>query len=133
MTGRVQQDSAPTYLAAADVLVSPHVPNPDGTPFFGSPTKIFEYMAMGRGIVASALGQLADVLDDGRTALLVPPGDEAALAAGLEKLIMSRQLRESLGTNARAVVEESYTWRIHTRRIIERLAEILGETSGRVL
>src|SRR5262249_6740831 len=52
-TGLVAQEDGPTYLAACDVLVSPHVPNPDGTPFFGSPTKLFEYMAMGKGIVAS--------------------------------------------------------------------------------
>ena len=63
------------------------MPNPDGTPFFGSPTKLFEYMAMGKGIVASDLEQIGEVLEHGRTAWLVPPGDVDALADGLRRLI----------------------------------------------
>jgi len=44
-----------------DILLSPHVPLEDGKrPFFGSPTKLFEYMAMGNGIVASRLGQIGE-------------------------------------------------------------------------
>ena len=60
-TGLIPQEKGPQYLAVADILVAPHVPNPDGTPFFGSPTKLFEYMAMGRGIVASNLDQIGEV------------------------------------------------------------------------
>src|SRR5262249_53598361 len=72
-TGLVPQDEGPRYLAACDVLASPHVPNPDGTPFFGSPTKLFEYMAMGKAIVASNLDQIGEVLHHDRDAWLVPP------------------------------------------------------------
>src|SRR5205823_11518379 len=82
-TGLVPQEEGANYLAACDVLASPHVPNPDGTPFFGSPTKLFEYMAMGKGIVASRLDQIGDVLEDKKSALLVPPGDIDALAEHL--------------------------------------------------
>ncbi|HEU4403535.1 MAG TPA: glycosyltransferase, partial [Candidatus Polarisedimenticolia bacterium] len=57
-TGLVPQAEGPAHLATMDVLVAPHVPNLDGTRFFGSPTKLFEYMAMGRGIVASRLEQI---------------------------------------------------------------------------
>ena len=66
--GSVPQSEAPTYLAACDILISPHVPNTDGTPFFGSPTKLFEYMAMGKGIVASRLNQIQDGLCEHSTA-----------------------------------------------------------------
>src|SRR5205814_1757322 len=62
LTGLIAQSEAPAHLAATDILVSPHVPNPDGTPFFGSPTKLFEYMAMGKAILASNLEQIGDVL-----------------------------------------------------------------------
>ena len=72
LTGLVPQEDGPEHLAACDMLASPHVPNPDGTPFFGSPTKLFEYMAMGKGIVASNLEQIGEVLEHGRTALARP-------------------------------------------------------------
>jgi glycosyltransferase involved in cell wall biosynthesis len=120
-TGLVPQAGGPAHLAACDVFASPHVPNADGSPFFGSPTKLFEYMAMGRGIVASALDQIADVLSDGRTALLVPAGDAGALAVALERLVDERALRAGMGAAAREVALERYTWREHVRRTIEAL------------
>jgi len=120
-TGLVPQEDGPTHLAACDVLVSPHVPNPDGTPFFGSPTKLFEYMAMGKGIVASKLDQIGEVLEHGRDALLVPPGDAAALAQAIRCLAADRDLRARLGANARARAVAHHTWRQHTRRTIDRL------------
>ena len=125
-TGLVPQEDGPAHLAACDVLVSPHVPNPDGTPFFGSPTKLFEYMAMGRGIVASNLDQIGEVLEDNRTALLVPPGDADALASALARLSDDRALRECLGAEARRVVLERHTWRAHTQRTIDRLRQTVG-------
>src|SRR5262249_11193365 len=87
LTGLVPQSQGPSYLAACDILVAPHVPNPDGTRFIGSPTKLFEYMAMGKGIVASDLEQIGEVLEHNRTAWLVRPADEAGLVVGLRRLI----------------------------------------------
>lgn len=121
-TGAVPQEDGPAHLAAMDVLVSPHVPNPDGTPFFGSPTKLFEYMAMGRGIVASDLDQIGEVLEHKRTALLVKPGDPADLSRGIERLVDDPDFRSRLGAAAREQAVAKHTWREHTRRIIEALA-----------
>jgi glycosyltransferase involved in cell wall biosynthesis len=128
-TGLVPQEDGPEYLAACDVLSSPHVGNPDGTPFFGSPTKLFEYMAMGKGIVASDLGQIGEVLEHNRTGWLVKPGNVDELAAGLKRLIDDRSLREALGAEARREVIARYTWREHTRRTIERLQEAVAAAS----
>ncbi|MCL4234118.1 MAG: glycosyltransferase [Deltaproteobacteria bacterium] len=74
LTGLVPQMEAVRHLAACDAYLSPHVPNPDGSRFFGSPTKLFEYMAMGRAIVASDLEQIGEILAPDETALLVNPG-----------------------------------------------------------
>lgn len=126
LTGLVPQAVAPSYLATCDIYVAPHVPNPDGSPFFGSPTKVFEYMAMGKGIVASQLGQIGDVLEHDRTAWFVPPGDCDGLKDGLKVLIDDPQRRDRLGQAARQEVMAKYTWVAHTRQIIEKLKERCG-------
>jgi glycosyltransferase involved in cell wall biosynthesis len=126
-TGLVPHEDGAAHLAACDVLASPHVANPDGTPFFGSPTKLFEYMAMGKGIVASDLDQIGEVLDHNRTAWLVEPGDADGLADGLRRLIDDPALRTALGTAARREVVARYTWRAHTDRLINRLQQRINE------
>lgn len=117
-TGAVPHDSVRAYLDAADILVSPHVPMPDGRPFFGSPTKLFEYMAMGKAIAASALDQIADVLEHGKTALLVKPGDARELAEAIQHLASDSKLRVELGQNAREAAFARHTWRQNARRVL---------------
>ena len=123
-TGLVAQEHGPEHLAAMDILVAPHVANADGSRFFGSPTKLFEYMAMGRGIVASRLEQIGEVLEDGRTALLVPPGDEAALAAAILRLVDRPDERDRLGRAARAAAEGSHTWESRAQGLLSRLRDM---------
>lgn len=124
LTGQLPQSEGPAHLAACDVLASPHVPNADGTPFFGSPTKLFEYMAMGRAIVASDLGQIGAVLEPDRTAIMVEPGDVESLMAGLARAIGDADLRSRLGAAARARAVERHTWKRNTARVIEKLKEL---------
>jgi glycosyltransferase involved in cell wall biosynthesis len=125
-TGRVPQVDAPRYLAACDIFASPHVPNPTDTPFFGSPTKLFEYMAMGRGIVASDLDQIGKVLSHDKTAWLVKPGSVPDLAFGLERLLDDAALCQRLGTAARDEAVRRHTWRAHVARILNKLERELG-------
>ena len=120
-TGRIPQADGPGYLAACDILASPHVANSDGSRFFGSPTKLFEYMAMGKAIVASQLEQIGEVLEHERTAHMVTPGHVPSLVDGLRRLIDDEPTRERLGRAARLEVVTRYTWREHTRKIIQAL------------
>lgn len=131
-TGTVAHDAVRKYLDAADIVVSPHVPMPDGRPFFGSPTKLFEYMAMGKAIAASALDQIGEVLENGKTALLVKPGDPKELAAAIQRLAVDTQLRAELGRNAREAALARHTWRQNARRVLdscERVAPALRPVS----
>ena len=130
LTGLVPQTEGPGHLAACDILVSPHRPNPDGTPFFGSPTKLFEYMAMGKGIVASDLDQIGEILEHGKTAWMVKAGDPLSLKEGLKTLIDDPALRNNLGAAARAEVVKNYTWKEYTRKIIEKVKDVLGKSGG---
>lgn len=124
LTGIVPQKEGPEYLGACDILVSPTIKNPDGTPFFGSPTKLFEYMAMGKGIVASDLDQMSEILENEKTALLVEPNNIEAVAEAIVKLIDDKELRLNLGENARREVCDKYTWEMHTKKIVDALKQI---------
>ncbi|HEY0729441.1 MAG TPA: glycosyltransferase, partial [Pyrinomonadaceae bacterium] len=118
-TGAVAHERVPALLDACDILVAPHVPLADGSDFFGSPTKIFEYMAMGKAIVASRLGQIGEVLSDEETALLVEPGNINELAAALVRVAESSELRKRLGPNAREAAVQNHTWGHNARRVLE--------------
>ena len=128
-TGPLPRNKVAEYLDACDILVSPHVPMPDGSKFFGSPTKLFEYMAMGKGIVASRLDQLAEVLEHDRTALLVTPGDPEELAAAILRLALDRAKREALGAAARKAAVERHSW---ARNVACALGDMPAETADRL-
>lgn len=117
--GHVEHERVPALLDACDILLSPHVPLEDGSEFFGSPTKLFEYMAMGKGIVASRLGQIGEVLVDQENALLTEPGNARELADAILRLDRSRDLRERLGAAARRVAIERHTWKRNAARVID--------------
>jgi glycosyltransferase involved in cell wall biosynthesis len=138
LTGLVPQVEAPKYLACADLLVAPHIPNADGSEFFGSPTKLFEYMAMEKPVLASALGQLARVISgEGATefgrlpdgvgrpcGLLFEPGNSVAFKRDLRRLVEDCSLAVSLAHSARGEILARYTWRRHVGAILERMAEL---------
>ncbi len=127
-TGQVPYSDIQYYLAICDIFVSPHNPQIDGKEFFGSPTKLYEYMAMGKGIVASDLGQIGEVLKHDTTGWLVKPGDVSDLANGIIRLVEDENLRTRLGENARREVIEKYIWERNVEKVIERLKE-LGSSS----
>jgi glycosyltransferase involved in cell wall biosynthesis len=124
-TGSIGHTRVPAYLDACDILASPHVPCADGSEFFGSPTKLFEYMAMAKGIVASRLGQVGEVIVDEQNGLLVVPGDAHDLARAIERLAADESLRRRLGTAARADAIERYNWRENAARVFESARELL--------
>lgn len=126
-TGAVEHDSVPVFLDACDILAAPHVPLADGSEFFGSPTKIFEYMAMGKAIVASRLGQIGEVLSDGETALLVRPGGVNDLADAMVRLVDSGGLRVRLGERARDEAVQRHTWTHNAERVLKAYESWLTE------
>lgn len=134
MTGIRPQHETPAWLAASDVLLSPHVPNADGSRFFGSPTKIFEYMSMSRPIVASALEQIGEVLrpafvaaelpqatavDAGdRVAVVTGPGSIDEFVNGVRFVVEHPEVRAALGANARALAQRRFTWDANVSKVL---------------
>ncbi len=123
--GRLAHAEVPAYLDACDIFAAPNVPAADGSEFFGSPTKLFEYMSMARPVVASRLGQIADIIEDGLNGLLVEPGEAEALARAIEKLAIDEELRARLGPAARQTVIERYTWRHNAARVFDAMRAVV--------
>jgi glycosyltransferase involved in cell wall biosynthesis len=140
LPGLIRQEEAPLHLAGVDIVLSPHVPNVDGTAFFGSPTKLFEYMGMGKAIIASDLDQIGEVLknsvhssdlpdtppadNESRLSVLCRPADPGDLARALEFLIRSPRWRQVLGKNAREEALTRYTWRQHVEAVNAKLHDL---------
>jgi glycosyltransferase involved in cell wall biosynthesis len=122
--GRTQHADAMRLLGGCDVLCAPTVELAGGRPFFGSPTKLFEYMALGRPIVASRLGQTPDVVEDGRSALLTEPGDARDVARAIDRLVGDPQLGSSLAAAARADAEALHTWDRRAETILTALRSV---------
>ena len=127
--GMTPQREAARLLSACDIFLSPHSKNMGDMPFFGSPTKLFEYMAYGGGIVCSDLEQLGEVMrpaarvgeidaapSDARS-ILVKPGSVDDLVRASIALIDNPDLRALLGRNARQAVSSYYTWDVHVQSL----------------
>ncbi|MFZ5893631.1 MAG: glycosyltransferase family 4 protein [Myxococcota bacterium] len=92
----------PAVLAEADIYVQPSFQE-------GLPNSVLEAMAMGLPIVATRVSGNEDVVVDGDNGLLVPPGDPAALAAALRKLIDDPELAARMGQRSREMVESRFS------------------------
>ncbi len=102
--GEIPHEGVPSVLATFDVFAMPS--RAEG---FG--VAAIEAAAMGIPVVGSDVHGIPDVVDHGRTGLLVPPGDEQALARAIARLADDVRLRKTMGENARAFVAERYDWR----------------------
>lgn len=132
-TGIIAHDQAKSYLAACDIFLSPTQPNPDGSRFFGSPTKLFEYMSLAKPIIASDLEQLSQVLapaykitnptqaydiPDNTVGILVDPHDkDAFVQAALMLTNLDQQKQTLIGYNARKKICNYYSWTAHVQAI----------------
>ena len=117
-TGAVAPDAIPGLLASMDIAVAPYPPLAH---FYSSPLKVYEYMAAGLPIVASRIGQVGEIIQDGVTGLLVAPGDSAAFTKALIRLQNDPELRQQLGANARESVSE-HTW----DHIVDHVMALVG-------
>jgi glycosyltransferase involved in cell wall biosynthesis len=122
LTGLVPPTDVAARLAAASILVLPNSASAISNRYT-SPLKLFEYLAMGRPIVASDLPAFREILTDGETALLVPPDDPEALARALARLAADPELAASLAAGARALAP-SFTWTARAERLEAALSGV---------
>ena len=116
LMGRVPHDQIADHIAAFDIALQTAA-----TPY-ASPLKLFEYMALGRAIIAPDQENIREVLSDGKNAVLFSPDSETSFRSALQRLCEDDALRTRIGQEAlRTVLETPLTWAQNAARI-ERLA-----------
>lgn len=119
LTGAVPPRSVPTWLASMHLAVAPY---PGSGDFYFSPLKLYEYMAGGLPVVASRIGQVAQVIRDGITGILCTPGVPAEFAAAFARLYDDVSLARRIGDAARADACEHHTWAAVASRTLALVA-----------
>jgi glycosyltransferase involved in cell wall biosynthesis len=114
LTGWQPYEKLPSFIRRMDVAVAPY---PSIDDFYFSPLKLFEYLACGRAVVASGIGQIAETIDNGRNGLLCRPSDPDHLAASIATLIENDAMRSSLGHEAAASMR-GRSWNDTAARIV---------------
>jgi glycosyltransferase involved in cell wall biosynthesis len=119
-TGAIPLEEVPEWLRGADIAVAPY---PQLDPFYFSPLKILDAMACGIANVASAIGQIPELLRDGETGVLVTPGDADALAAALRDLAADPARRAGIAAAGLRAAQSSHSW---TARATDIVAIAMG-------
>ena len=132
-TGLVSHDDGRHFLSACDVFLCPTQRESIDLPFFGSPTKLFEYMSLAKPVIASGIEQLEEVISP---ALFVQDlfeskvvKNEVGILANWNSddeffraclwVLSNKNMLDLLGQNAREKILNNYTWKIHVKKMEE--------------
>ena len=126
--GAVAPQDIPIHLAGSAIGVAPYPDLGGGEQQYFSPMKVLEYLAAGLAVVASDVGQIPQLLEDGsgRHGVLVAPSDPTVLAAALDDLAACPDRRARMGRSGRLLAEERHSW----RRTVDRILELAGLAQG---
>ena len=113
-----RRNDVTAILASCDVAVLPSAAE-------GMPNAVLEYMAAGLPVIASAVGGNLEVIQDGVTGLLVPPGDAVALGSAIARVLEDESLAKQLARNGRTLVEEKFSFDRLVREVGELYEELL--------
>jgi glycosyltransferase involved in cell wall biosynthesis len=113
-TGSVENPFA--IVERADVVVLPSLSE-------GLPIALLEAMALGRAVVASRVGGIPEVVQDGATGLLIQPAESGLLSGAIVRLLTSDALRANLGAQARAHLERHWS----SQQMVESTAAVYDE------
>lgn len=123
LVGEIPYERVPLFLNAADILALPHGPS-HGSVLHQSPIKLFEYMAVGKPVVASRIGEMERVIRHDENGVLVGPNDVSELKHELMRLARQPELRQRLGKAARDTVTREYTWDHNAARVIAAIESL---------
>jgi glycosyltransferase involved in cell wall biosynthesis/MoaA/NifB/PqqE/SkfB family radical SAM enzyme len=124
-TGSVPHAEIPKFLKVSDVCVAAFEDTPQTRT--KSPLKICEYLAAGRAIVASEMGEVGEMLAHGEAGVLVRAGDPRALAGGVQKVLNDPELKAKLQVSARQQAENRYNWTTTAQTLLKAYHLGIGE------
>ena len=126
--GAVAPQDIPAHVAGSAIGVAPYPDLGGGEQQYFSPMKVLEFLAAGLAVVASDVGQVPQLLEDGsgRHGVLVAPSDPTALAAALDDLAACPDRRTRMGRSGRLLAEQRHSW----RRTVARILELAGLAQG---
>ena len=126
--GAVAPQDIPAHVAGSAIGVAPYPDLGGGEQQYFSPMKVLEYLAAGLAVVASDVGQVPQLLEDGsgRHGVLVAPSDPTALAAALDDLAACPDRRTRMGRSGRLLAEQRHSW----HRTVARILELAGLAQG---
>lgn len=120
ITGSIDHMRIPEFIQLMDICIIPHSNE------FRSPIKMFEYMAMGKPVVAPKVGPIEQVIDDGVNGILFMPNDKYSFRSCLIDLINDRRKRDELGSNAKNDIMSHYLWKYNADKVLNIVSEIEG-------
>ncbi len=127
LPGYVPHQEIPEHVAAMDIVLAPY---PKMEFFYFSPLKIFEYMAAGKPVIASRIGQIADIIQSDENGLLYDPENLDELVQKAASLIANKNERRRIGDTARQTMVDHYTWQHNAEMIARIIARVLSAKNG---
>jgi glycosyltransferase involved in cell wall biosynthesis len=112
-TGRIPRPQVAGYIAAMDIAIIPDSNS------FGSPVVLFEYMAMGKPVIAPRLGPILDVITDHTNGILFDAGNAPDLQQKIISLHDCKELRDKIGAHARKTIVSKHLWQHNAEHIID--------------
>ncbi len=129
LTGYVAHDEVPNHVAAMDIVLAPY---PKMEFFYFSPLKLFEYLSAGKAVVASRIGQISEIIQDGENGVLYDPDDLNDLLQKTTRLIVDENERARISFKARESVLQRFSWEKNARQVARVLASACGSDDDRL-
>jgi glycosyltransferase involved in cell wall biosynthesis len=126
--GKIPQDQVPGLIAGGDIAYSGHF-DLQGGPVFRSPLKLYEYMAMSKPVLGSAVGDAKVLIRNDQHGFLFTPGDKDDLERALIKAYSARARLGEMGIAARKEIVRHHSWAARTRSIARGVEQILGSNN----
>ncbi|KPK81462.1 MAG: hypothetical protein AMS27_15465 [Bacteroides sp. SM23_62_1] len=121
-TGRIERDQLPAYLQSSKILAlaRPESKQAEG----GFPTKLGEYLAAGRPVVVTSVGEIPVYLKDGVNAFIAKPNDPVSFAEKLDFAISNPELADKIGEEGRKLVYNEFNYKVQSQKLADFITSL---------